>query len=176
MALITTTPPEKAEGKLAELYATVEQVFGGVPNNVRLLGVSPTILENQIDMVGYYMGHPRLRTPLLAMIRMLVARGCKSPYCEALNAGMLLKQKVTPEQIEAAKNDPNQAPLGDNEKALLLFVLKVTQDPHSAKAEEIGNLKGLGWTEQDIFDAVVLGARMVGTNIIFDTFKIDVDF
>jgi hypothetical protein len=27
----------------------------------------------------------------------------------------------------------------------------------------------------DIFDAVAHGARMVGTNIIFDTFKIDLD-
>ena len=28
MALIQTTPPEKADGKLAELYAEVEQMFG----------------------------------------------------------------------------------------------------------------------------------------------------
>ena len=52
MALIQTTPPEKAEGKLAELYAEVEQLFGMVPNNVRMLGVSPEILDNQIQLMG----------------------------------------------------------------------------------------------------------------------------
>jgi len=31
MALIQTTPPEKAEGKLAELYAEVEQLFRMIP-------------------------------------------------------------------------------------------------------------------------------------------------
>ena len=45
MALIQTTPPEKAEGKLAELYAEVEQMFGRVPNNARMLGVSPSLLR-----------------------------------------------------------------------------------------------------------------------------------
>lgn len=176
MAFIATTPPEKAEGKLAELYATAEQVFGVVPNNVRMLGVSPMILENQFDMVSYYMGHRTLSTALLAMIRMLVSKGCRSPYCETLNTGLLLKQKLTMEQIEAAKADPSKAPLSDKEKALLLFVLKATQDPHAVKAEEVEHLKGIGWTEQDIFDAVAHGARIVGTNIIFDTFKIDIDF
>lgn len=176
MALLTTTPPEKAEGKLAELYATSEQVFGVVPNNVRMLGVSPMILENQFDLVGYYMGHKTLSTALLAMIRMLVSKGCRSPYCETLNTGLLLKQNLSMEQIEAAKADPSKAPLSEKEKALLLFVLKATDDPHSTNAEDIANLKNIGWTEQDIFDAVAHGARIVGTNIIFDTFKIDIDF
>ncbi len=73
MALHQTFPPEKAEGKLAELYAEVEQLFGMVPNNVRLLGVSPAILDNQLQLVGYYMEHPTLSVPMLAMIRLLVS-------------------------------------------------------------------------------------------------------
>ena len=31
MAIVPLTPPEKAEGKLAELYASAEQFFGAVP-------------------------------------------------------------------------------------------------------------------------------------------------
>ena len=49
MSLLELTPPEKAQGKLAELYAESEQWFGAVPNNVRMLGVSPAVLENQFD-------------------------------------------------------------------------------------------------------------------------------
>ncbi len=78
MALIQTTPPEKAEGKLAELYAEVEQMFGRVPNNARMLGVSPALLENQLQLMEYYMGHPTLSTPFLAMVRMLVSKACRS--------------------------------------------------------------------------------------------------
>ena len=77
MALLEITPPEKAEGKLAELYAETEQIFGAVPNNVRMLGVSPPILENQLRMIEHYREHATLSFPFLALIRLLVSRACK---------------------------------------------------------------------------------------------------
>ncbi|MBI4962683.1 MAG: hypothetical protein HY913_05340 [Desulfomonile tiedjei] len=175
MALIPTIPPEKAEGKLAELYAEVEQLFGRVPNNVQMLGISPALLDSQLQMVSYYREHPVLRTPLLAMIRMLVSKACKSPYCQNLNTGLLMKAGFTKEQIEAAQADPNQAPLDEKEKALLLFVLKATDNPHSVVQADVDRLRTLGWTDLAIFDGLAHGARMVGTNIIFDTFKVDID-
>jgi len=175
MSLIQTTPPEKAEGKLAELYAEVEQAFGMVPNNARMLGISPAILENQIQLLGYFMGHPTLSTPLLAMIRLLVSKACKSPYCQKLNTGLLNKSGFTMEQITAMQADPGQAPLDEKQKALLLCVLKACEDPHSVTGDDLDRLRALGWGDQDIFEAVAHGARMVGTNIIFDTFKVDMD-
>ncbi|MGO9569606.1 MAG: carboxymuconolactone decarboxylase family protein [Desulfomonilaceae bacterium] len=175
MALVKTTPPEKAEGQLAELYAEVEQMFGMVPNNVRLLGVSPALLENQLQLIGHYMGHATLSTPFLAMTRMLVSKACHSPYCQNLNSGLLLKAGFTKEQVGAMQADPTQAPLDEKQKALLLFVLKACDNPHSVAAEDVDRLGSLGWSEVDIVDAVAHGARMVGTNILFDTFKIDKD-
>lgn len=173
MALIQTIPPEKAEGKLAELYAEFEQMFGGVPNNVRMLGVSPAILENQLQLIGHYMEHPTLSVPFLAMVRMLVSKACQSPYCQDLNAGLLRNAGFTQEQITAMQANPAQAPLDEKQKALLQFVLKSCDNPHSVVAKDVERLRSLGWSEVDMVDAVAHGARSVGTNIIFDTFKID---
>lgn len=175
MALILTTPQEKAEGRLAELYREVEQMFGVVPDGVKLLGVSPGILDNQIQIMGHYHGHPTLGTPLLAMIRMMVANACKSSYCTNMNRGLLERAGLTKEQIDAALTDPGKAPLAEKEKVMLLFVLKACDDPHSATGADMDNLKNLGWTEKDIFEAVAHGARAVGTNIIFDTFRVNQD-
>ena len=85
MALIQTTSPEKAQGRLAELYKEVETMFGVVPTGVQLLGVSPGILDNQLAIMGHYHGHKTLSTQLLAMIRMMISNACKSPYCLNLN-------------------------------------------------------------------------------------------
>jgi len=175
MALIQTIPPEKAEGKLAELYTEVEQIFGMVPNNVRMLGVSPAILDNQLQLLEHYMGHPTLSMQFLGMVRMLVSKACNSPYCQSLNSRLLMQAGISKEQIEAMRADPAQAALSYKEKALLLFVLKATGDPHSVAAKDMDHLRSLGWADVDIFEAVAHGARMVGTNIIFDTFKIDMD-
>lgn len=175
MALLKVTPPEEAQGDLKELYSFTEQMFGAVPNNVRMLGVSPPILKNQLDMIEHYMEHSALSMPFLAMIRMVVSKECRSSYCENLNTGMLMQAGMTAEQLEACKADPENAPVSDKEKDLLKFVLKATQDPHSVVAGDVERLKSLGWSEVDIFDAVAHGARSVATNILFDTFKIDPD-
>jgi alkylhydroperoxidase family enzyme len=175
MALIPLTPPEKAEGKLAELYASAEHFFGVVPNNVRMLGVSPAILENQLYSAQYFMTHATLSAPLLAMIRMLVSKACKSEYCDSFNVGLLTRQGFKPEQMQEARSNPEKAPLAEKEKALLLFVLKATDDPHAVVSSDLDKLRVLGWADMDIFDAVAHGARSVATNIIFDVFKIDQD-
>ncbi len=176
MALLDLTPPEKAEGKLAELYAAAEAFFGGVPNNIRLLGVSPAMLENQMHFAEYSFTHPKLKPQLLTMIRLLVSQACNSPYCRAVNTHLLKRGGVSDAQVEALLADPANAPLDDHERELLQFVLKVCDDPHSSTQADIERLKTADWTEQDIFDAVAHGARAVATNILFDTFKLESDF
>ena len=173
MAILELTPPQKAEGKLAELYASAEQFFGSVPSNVQLYGVSPDILENQMYFMEYFMKHRTLGAPLLSMIRILVARACKSPYCDSYNVNVLKRLGFEIEQIDAARMDPMQAPLNDKDKAMLLFVLKATSEPHSVGSDDLNALKALGWAERDMLDAVAHGARAVSTNIVFDTFKVD---
>jgi uncharacterized peroxidase-related enzyme len=175
MALLKMTSPEKAEGKLAELYSLTEEMFGAVPNNVRMLGVSPAVLENQLEFAGYFRAHPTLSESFLAMVRLLVAKSTESPYCEKLNTGMLRRLGVPADQVNALKDNPQSAPLNDKEQALLTFVLSATRDPHSVNAADVEELRKLGWSEADIFDAVAHGARAVATNIIFDVFKLEDD-
>lgn len=175
MALLKMVPPERAEGKLADLYSIAEEMFGAVPNNVRMLGVSPAVLENQLEFAMYFRAHSTLSVPFLAMLRLLVARSTESPYCEKLNTGLLMQLGVPADKVEALKGDLQSGPLNDKEKALLTFVLRATREPHSITAEDVQNLRGLGWSEADIIDAVAHGARAVATNIIFDTFKLEDD-
>ena len=85
-------PPEEAEGKLLELYDMAEQFFGTVPNNVKMFGVSPAMLENQVQFAVYSMNHPTLSAPFFAMIRLLVSHAAGSPYCAHMNAGLLMQQ------------------------------------------------------------------------------------
>jgi alkylhydroperoxidase family enzyme len=173
MALIQTTPPEKAEGKLAELYAELDQMFGRIPNSARMLGVSPALLDNQLQMIDYYRTHSTLSPAFIAAIRLLVSKACHSQYCQNFNTGFLLHGGYTKEQIEAMQADPSRVPFDEKQKTLLLFVLKACDTPHSVVAADVDRVRAQGWTDADIMDAVAHGARMVATNIIFDTFKID---
>jgi alkylhydroperoxidase family enzyme len=175
VALINPVPPEKADGMLAELYQATEEFFGRVPNNVQLMGVTPEILANQIDFAAYYAEHPTLSFQFLGMCRALIAHRSGSPYCAHLNEGLLQQRGITSEQWSAIKADPGSAPLSTPEKALLLFVVMATEDPHEVKGHELDELRSLGWTDKDIFDAVAHGARAAYANLIFDVFKLEQD-
>ena len=175
MALLKMVPPDEAEGKLLELYDTAEQFFGTVPNNVTMFGVSPAMLENQVQFAVYSMEHPTLSASFFAMIRLLVSHATGSPYCARMNAGLLMQQGFTSEQLEAAKAEGGETPLDEKETAMLLFVLKATKAPKSTEAKDVDDLRAMGWTDRDIFDAVAHGARAVATNIIFDAFKLEND-
>jgi alkylhydroperoxidase family enzyme len=83
---------------------------------------------------------------------------------------------VTPEQIAATKRDPQEAPLPEKEKAMLLLVLKATRTPKLVGKADLDKLRALGWNDGEIMDAVHHGARNVAADIVFNTFKIENDF
>ena len=94
-----------------------------------------------------------------------------------MNGALLIHMgQWTPEQVTATKQDAKAAPLPAKGKALLAFVLKTVAERKPVTRAEIEQLKKLGWSEADVFDAVAHGARNVAVDIIFNTFQIENDF
>ena len=177
MSIISTVAPEQANGKVAQVYAQIQPVMGRVPNAMQLYSGSPELLEQQWQQMAYYMQHPTLSLPLLAMLRMLVSQHNDCAYCIGLNESMLIHRAgLTPEQVAATKRNPADAPLPEKDKAMLLFALKATENPKSVASGDLDRLRALGWRDSDILDAVHHGARNVAADIVFNTFKIDNDF
>lgn len=177
MSIVNTVSPEQASGKVADVYAMVTQYLGRVPNALQLYSASPDLLEQVAQQNGYYMQHPTLGFPLLAMVRMLVSQQNDCAYCIGLNESLLINRGgYTPEQIAETRRDPNQAPLPDKDKAMLLFVLKGTKAPKSIEVADLERLRALGWTDRDIVDGLYHGARNAAVDIMFDALKVENDF
>jgi uncharacterized peroxidase-related enzyme len=177
MSIISTVAPEQASGKVAEIYGKIQQTMGRVPNAFQMYSSSPALLEQNFMAIAYYMQHPTLSFPLLATVRMLVSQKNDCQYCVGLNEAMLMGMaNMTPEQIAATKRDPQEAPLPEKDKAMLLLVLKATQSPKSVEKAELDQLRALGWSDGEIMDAVYHGARNVAADIVFNTFKIENDY
>lgn len=177
MSLITTIAPDKANGKVAEVYSSISKVFGRVPNAMQVYSSSPELLEMQWGGMTYYLRHPALSFALLATIRMLVSQENKCDYCIGMNGSLLINMAGwSVEQVNATKRDAKAAPLPEKEKAMLMFVLKSVVDRKPIARAEIDKLVQLGWTESDVLDAVAHGARNVMADIVFNTFQIEHDF
>jgi uncharacterized peroxidase-related enzyme len=177
MSIVQTVAPEQASGKVAQVYARIQEVMGMVPNAIQLYSASPDLLEQMSLQNAYYMQHPSLSFPLLAMIRMLVSEQNACAYCIGFNESLLINRVgYTTEQIAAAKRNPADAPLKEKDKAMLLFVLKGTSAPKSVCKEDLDSLHALGWSDRDIVDGLYHGARNAAVDIMFDALKVENDF
>lgn len=175
MSLLQQSEPENATGKVAEIYASMINGMGFVPNAFKVFSPSPHLLEQQNSNLTYFMRHKSLSGKLLALIRLLVSDKEECRYCVTMNSGILMQYGLLPEAQAEIKDDPSKAPLDAKELALLLFVLKVTRDSNSVQASDLEQLRALGLTDGDILDATYHGCIQVGVDKIFNAFQVSID-
>lgn len=176
MSLIETISPEQATGVVADVYRQMEKVLGRVPNGMRIYSQSPALLAHHWGELGYFIGHATLSPALLTTIRLLVSQANHCEYCVDMNAGMLIGLfGLTPEQVAAIRRDPQAAPFEAKDKALLAFVLETIVEQKPATPAGIEALKALGWSEADMFEAVLHGARNVAVDLVLNTFAVEND-
>ncbi len=177
MSLLQTVAPQQAEGEVAKVYGEIGQAMGFVPNAMQLYSISPSLLQNRWQNIGFYMQHPTLSFPLLAMVRMLVSQENDCEYCIGFNEAMLInKAGLTPEAVAATKRNPADAPLDEKDKAMLMLVLKATKAPKTVAKADLDGLRALGWKDSEILDAVHHGAANIASDVMFNTFKVSNDF
>lgn len=175
MALLNLIEKDQATGKVGEIYESMINAMGFIPNAFKVFSPSAHVLNVQFGNLGYYMRHKTLGGKLLAFIRLLVSEQEQCLYCVGMNAGILLQYGVLPEMITEIKMDPSKAPLDEKDMAMLLFVLKVVKNSNSIEQGDVDKLRSLGWNDTEILEATYHGATQVGVDKIFNAFKITAD-
>jgi len=173
MALIHIVEKEDATGRVAEIYDSMINTMGFIPNAFRVFSPSAHVLDRQFGNLSYFMKHKTLGGKLLAFIRFLVSEEEKCKYCIGMNSGILLQYGVLPDQLAEIKEDPSKAPLEEKELKLLLFVLKVVKESNTVEQADVDALRNLGWTDADILKASYHGTAQSGVDKIFNAFKIE---
>lgn len=168
MFRINTVSQDQAKGQTKEIYS----IFPGpVPAPLLLMSASPALLERQAGLIKYYMSHPRLTFPLLTAIRYISSDECGHEFCMDFNRQLLMRAGMNAQEIDDLKANPATAPLEDKERDMLVFVAKAMKDPKSTNQADVDALKAQGWTDSDILDALVHGANMVASAIVFNALK-----
>ena len=175
MMLINTVSPEKAEGKMKEAYDMFMKRLGVIPRPLEMMSASPSIFELQLQRIQYYADHPTLSFALLSHIRYLVAHNLNYSFCMDFNKHILKKQGLEDDDIQKMEADPKKSLLEEKESAMLAFVVKAVKDPSSVKAEDINQLKEMGWEDRDLVDALAQGVNMIDHSIMMEVFQMDQD-
>lgn len=172
--LINPQVPSDEQQKVDAIFSGIEEHMGFVPDGLKLYSVSPTLLENFVANVGYFMSHPELSQELLAMIRYLVSSDAGCSFCIDFNAGLLInKLGKTAEQLQAAQENIDDAPLQASEIVLLKIALAAISNPEGVTAEDMKKVRDHGFSDRNIFDAVAIAANNKAFTHVLRTFKVE---
>ena len=170
MFILNHVKPEDATGKVAEAYGIFPPGLP-VPEPMLMMSASPDLAVLQSNIIRYFISQDKLDLGLLATIRYLVACEYDYPYCINFNAHLLqMAGGMTPAELESLRTNLEMALLEDFQKELVLFVLKAVKTPEQVTKEDVEKLHKLGWSDQNIFDAVYHGATMVAMSLMFKAF------
>jgi len=173
MSFLKTVKFEEAEGEIKDSYSLFLKQAGMLPKPMEMFSVSPELFKEKFNMSIYYRNHPTLDFTLLTCIRYAVASKFDSLPCVQFNGNLLRRQGLEESDLEKLRSDPTSAPLEEAEKAMLNFVPKALKSPESVTREDIEGLRGMGWTDRDIFDAVNHGVITLVSSVMMRIFKIE---
>ena len=122
--LIQPIPPAGQEEAVEKILTSANEIMGFIPDPLLLMGMSPKILKEFTEFLGYYESHPRLNSNLLAIIRYLVAAKNNCQYCVTTSEAIMIQNGMKLDDLRNAQDNPSSLPLPQKEKILLLFSIK----------------------------------------------------
>ena len=168
MAWITETHEDAAEGPLKEAYTRIVRALGRVIPFYRVFSASPRHLRAHLDFYGAVAAPSALSKTRKELIAVAVSadNGCR--HCTALHAGFLAKLEADPGLVAALAAEPDAAlahpALGEADRAVLRYALKLTRTPRAMTAADVGALRAAGLAEPEVFEVALLTAYFNYTN------------
>jgi len=131
--------------------------FGFIPNIFRAQTLRPDVLEAEAEVVRAIL----LSDDVLSRVRkeyilLVVSAANFNTYCVAVHCEMLRALGVPADTSDRVALDHRQAGLPAADVALLDFALKLSQRPRDFSRADVESLRGLGFTEEQILEAVVM--------------------
>jgi uncharacterized peroxidase-related enzyme len=178
MTTIMTTIPiveeDAATGAVAEAYADYRTHFGRdhVPGILKCFATHPPLLEQMIALASTLLfTESHLSRKIKEMIATYISALNECPYCLDSHAFFLRAQGGSDELLQAMSNaNPEVPTLSLKERRMLDFVGKVTIESHKISPDDIDLMKGVGWDQQEIAEAVHITALFACFNRVANAF------
>jgi uncharacterized peroxidase-related enzyme len=152
--------PAAATGRVSEIYGSLQQALGIVPNVVRGLASSPAALEAFVNMRGALAGGA-LDAAMRERIALTVAEANACEYCLSAHTLLGAKSGLGEAELAAARHAGSSDPRVD---AGLRFATSVVARRGDVGDEEIERARAAGYPDGEIAEIVANVAFNVYTN------------
>lgn len=163
-----------ATGTVAAAYADYRVRFGrqNVPGILKCFATHPPLLEQMLALASSLLfvdGHLNRRTKEMIATHVSALNACS--YCLDSHASFLHQQGGSDELLLALfTGNYTHSSIGANERLLLNFVAKVTDESYKVCAADIESLGACGWDKQQIAETIHITALFACFNRVANAF------
>lgn len=151
MAWIRVIDPEEASGALKEYYDEIKKARGKVANIMKIHSLRPETMKRHLELYLSIMfarsGLGREQRELLATVISSVNR---CAYCVQHHGEALHHYWNDAEKLERVKTDYTQLNLGERDRSMLDYGVKLTRDPAAIGEDDIQRLRDAGYSDEDV--------------------------
>jgi uncharacterized peroxidase-related enzyme len=155
MAFIDTISASWVTGEAFAMYDRQQKHYGYVPNYATVFSHRPEIMKRWAELLAAIKRPMDKRRFELATFAAAVA--LRSTLCTLAHGNALL-QFFSAEDVAAMARREAPAALSAAEGALMRFATAVARDASAIAAADVGELKGYGFSDAEVFDIAVVAA------------------
>lgn len=173
MQKIQALNPSTTTGASNDLFNSIHEKLGMVPNMMKTMGNSPAVLNGYLSFSDA-LGNSSIGKKLGELIALTVANANGCEYCNAAHSFISEQMMgVDKQTIEAAK-EGNSSDL--KVKAALQFARLVLEKKGRISNMDIDAVKAAGYTDAEITEIIAHTALNIFTNYFNNALEVDVDF
>jgi RNA polymerase sigma-70 factor (ECF subfamily) len=140
-------------------FATLYKSHGFIPNFFRAQTLRPDLLQAEIEAVEkILMPEDALSRVQKECILLAVSAANLNSYCVAIHSNLLRGMGVPAEEGDQIAVDHHWATLSDADKALVDFSIRLGTRPSEFSADDVAELRKIGFNESQILEGVVVTA------------------
>ena len=172
MPRIPAINPDNATGQAQQLLHGVENSLGFVPNLMRTLVNSPTILEGYLAFSDA-LAKGNLSSKFREQIALVVSEVNDCEYCLASHSAIGRSVGLSEEAIEDSRKGDSTNP---KEAIVLAFARKIVENRGWASDQDVAKLRKVGFSQGDIVELMANISLTLFANYFNHVAEMDMDF
>lgn len=172
MAFIGTISAHDATGDVKAMYERQFAHYGYVPSYAFVFCHRPEIMRLWAQLQSGIKRHMDKRR--FELVTFAAAHALRSTLC-SLAHGKALTELLSADDVMAIARGDVPESLTDAEAAMIEFARKVARDATSVTAGDVERLKGLGFTDGEIFDITATAAARAFWTKVIESLGVEAD-
>ena len=156
MPYLQTVPPEEAAGEVKAMYDADLAQQGYIANFTRAFSVRPDVEQGWLALKDAITSGMDPRLYELATVA--AATAIRSSYCSLVHGRILATRYYPPGTVVGIAAEDTGDSLDAADTAVVRFARKVALEAEKVTQEDIDELRGLGFSDADVFSIILTAA------------------